>query len=394
MSNIISVSFSNKRVLIRVDFNVPLDEQFNVVDDSRIKAAAPTILDVLEKKGRVILLSHLGRPKNGVELRYSLKHIVPSLSKVLGVSVSFCSSTIGCDAVKATKNIDNGGVLLLENVRFYKEETIGDLGFAKELAKLGDVYINDAFGVSHRNHASVSVVSKLFKERFLGNLIFSEVTNLNTVLKKEKSGFTAIIGGAKISSKINVIRALFDKVETLIIGGGMAYTFINSMGGMVGNSIVEKDSLVLADSLIKTAKEKNVSLVLPVDSINGSCFENSSDIICSDIFQIPASYIGMDIGPKSVDIFKKIILSSKTVIWNGPMGVFEFSNFETGTRAVAKATCEITKLGGVSIVGGGDSLAAINRFGLNNCVSFLSTGGGAMLSYLEGKELPGLSSIL
>ncbi len=394
MSNINSVSFLNKRVLIRVDFNVPLDSQFNVVDDSRIKAAAPTILNVLVKKGRVVLLSHLGRPKNGFELKYSLKHVIPSLSKVLGVPVSFCSSTIGYDAVKATKDLGNGEVLLLENVRFYNEETLGDLGFAKELAKLGDIYINDAFGVSHRNHVSVSVISKFFEKRFLGDLVVSEVANLNTVLKKNKDGFTAIIGGAKISSKINVIRALFDRVETLIIGGGMAYTFIKSLGGVIGSSIIEKDSLFLADSLIKSAKEKNVSLVFPVDSINGSSFENNSDIICSDIFQIPPSYIGMDIGPKSVAIFKKIILSSKTIIWNGPMGVFEFSNFETGTREVAKATCEATKLGGTSIVGGGDSLAAINRFGLNNCVSFLSTGGGAMLSYLEGKELPGLSSIL
>lgn len=394
MINASSVLFKEKRVLIRADFNVPLDSSSNVLDDSRILSIIPTINKIITSGGKAILLSHLGRPKNPFEKQFSLVSIAKRLSEILKKPVSFCNDCIGEEASNAIKKLAFGEVLVLENLRFYKEEASGDLGFAKKLASLGDIYVNDAFGVSHRNHASVGVIPLLFKEKYLGGLIQKEISVLNNVLNRPKKGFTAIIGGAKISSKINVITSLFDKVDAILIGGGMSYTFAKAMGGDIGSSLIEEKCLVLAKSLINLAKKENVSLVLPVDSINGSSFTNDCSFSSSNISRIPESLIGMDIGPKSIAIFEKYIFNSKTIIWNGPMGVFEFSNFATGTKKIGKAICSSTKSGAFSLVGGGDSLSALKQFNLTNEISFLSTGGGAMLSYLEGDSLPGITPFL
>jgi len=394
MDQISNISFKGKRVLIRVDFNVPLDENLNITDDSRIIASLPTINSVLRQGGCAIILSHLGRPKNGYEDKYSLRHLVSHLSILLKKNIDFCASCINEEALSKSKNMKAGEVLLLENVRFHKEEKQGDPRFAKKLSALGDFYINDAFGSAHRNHSSTSVVANYFHDKkCFGHLMSLEVRSLKLALENPKRPFTAVIGGAKISGKIDVIKSLFKQVDYLIIGGGMAYTFIKALGGETGNSLCDEKKIGLAKELIDISKNYNVSLVLPTDSINASEFKNDAKINSSDIFCVPSSFMGLDIGPDSINKFTKIISVSKTIIWNGPMGVFELSNFQKGTKKIANSVALATKKGAYSLVGGGDSVAAVKQFGLQDCFSYISTGGGAMLEYLEGKDLPGVSSI-
>tara|TARA_B110000438_G_scaffold284084_1_gene312768 strand:- start:121 stop:1311 length:1191 start_codon:yes stop_codon:yes gene_type:complete len=394
MKNISTISLSGKKVLIRVDFNVPLDEYFNITDDSRIQAALPTIKKVMQDGGKAIIMSHLGRPKNGFEKRFSLSHIVKCLSDLLEISVGFSGDCIGGNTRADISNMKNGDVLVLENLRFYPEEESGDSAFAKQLANLADVYVNDAFGAAHRAHASTAIIADYFpKEKYFGLLLSNEINSLKTALEKPKRPFTAIIGGAKITGKIDVITSLFDKADILIIGGGMAYTFAKAMGGNIGNSLVEEGRVKLAKSLIATAKRKGVQLLLPTDSVNADAFNNNATIQNSEIINVPAGFIGLDIGPKSITRFSKAILDSKTIIWNGPMGVFEMTNFSNGTKKIGKAICSATENGAFSLVGGGDSVAAIKKFGFTDKISYISTGGGAMLEYLEGKELPGVVAI-
>ena len=395
MKNLDVASFSGKRVLIRVDFNVPLNDNFNITDDSRILAAVPTIKMVAGGGGKVILMSHLGRPKNGPENSFSLKHIVNHLSKVLETTVAFSDNCIGETTLTTANNLQEGDVLLLENLRFHAEEKMGDISFAKQLSDLADIYINDAFGTAHRAHASTSTIAQFFPEnKYFGLLLEKEIYNLDLVLKNPQKPFTAIIGGSKITGKIEVITALLNKVDNLIIGGGMAYTFVKAMGGNIGNSLIEEDKISLAEQLIGLAKSKGVDLLLPSDSVNVKAFDNSADTNVSDIENIPNGFMGLDIGEKSIAHFSEIIKNSKTIIWNGPMGVFEMSNFANGTKQIANAICRATEKGAYSLVGGGDSVAAIKKFGLAERVSYTSTGGGAMLEYLEGKKLPGIDAIL
>ncbi len=395
MKNISNISLSGKKVLIRVDFNVPLDEYFNITDDSRIRAALPTIKKVIQDGGKTIIMSHLGRPRNGFEERFSLKHIVKHLSDLLETSVGFSSDCIGENTSADISNMKNGDILVLENLRFYPEEELGDPAFAKQLAKLADVYVNDAFGTAHRAHASTAIIADYFpNEKYFGLLLRKEISSLKTALEKPKRPFTAIIGGAKITGKIDVITSLFDIVDSLIVGGGMAYTFVKAIGGNIGNSLVEEDKVELAKSLIATAKEKGVQLLLPTDSINANAFNNDATIQNSEITSVPAGFMGLDIGPRSITQFSKAILNSKTIIWNGPMGVFEMENFSNGTKKIGDAVCRATENGAFSLVGGGDSVAAVTQFGLAKKVSYISTGGGAMLAYLEGKTLPGVDAIL
>jgi len=394
MKNISNISLSGKRVLIRVDFNVPLDEYFNITDDSRIQAALPTIKKVMQDGGRAIIMSHLGRPKKGFEEQFSLKHIVKHLSDLLETSVGFSGDCIGENTSADISNMENGDVLVLENLRFYSEEESGDSTFAKQLASLADVYVNDAFGTAHRAHASTAIIADYFpNEKYFGLLLSSEISSLKIALEKPKRPFTAIIGGAKITGKIDVITSLCDKVDTLIIGGGMAYTFAKAMGGNIGNSLVEEDKVDLAKSLIASAKEKNIQLLLPIDSVNADAFNNDANIQNSEITNVPVGFMGLDIGPDSIAQFSRAILDSKTIIWNGPMGVFEMGNFSNGTKKIGAAICRATENGAFSLVGGGDSVAAITQFGFADKVSYISTGGGAMLEYLEGKKLPGVVAI-
>ena len=395
MKNLAVASFSGKRVLIRVDFNVPLNDNFNITDDSRILAAVPTIKMVAGGGGKVILMSHLGRPKNGPENSFSLKHIVNHLSKVLETTVAFCDNCIGETTLTTANNLQEGDVLLLENLRFHAEEKMGDISFAKQLSNLADIYINDAFGAAHRSHASTSTIAQFFPEnKYFGLLLEKEIYNLDLVLKNPQKPFTAIIGGSKITGKIEVITALLNKVDNLIIGGGMAYTFVKAMGGNIGNSLIEEDKISLAKQLIELAKSKGVDLLLPSDSVNANKFDNNAETNTSEITNIPNGFMGLDIGQESIAKFSEIIEHSKTIIWNGPMGVFEMPNFEKGTREIANAICRATEKGAYSLVGGGDSVAAIKQFGLAKKVSYISTGGGAMLAYLEGKTLPGVDAIL
>ena len=384
--------FKNKRVLIRVDFNVPLDENHNVSDDSRIIAAIPTINYVLSKNGVVILLSHLGRPK-GNDKAFSLLPVAKKLSKLLQRPVEFLNDCIGNEVEKKLSLSKSGEIYLLENLRFYKEETSGDKSFSEKLSRLGDIYVNDAFGASHRAHSSMYGVVKHFKQKkYCGFLLQKEIYNLNKVFKKTTSDSLAIIGGAKISSKIDVLCSLINTVDKIIIGGGMAYTFISSLGGNVGSSITEKDRLNDAKEILKTAKQKNVKILLPVDSLNTNEFKNSVGV-ATNIFDIPKDSMGLDIGPESISLFEKEILLSKNIIWNGPMGVFEFSNFSKGTKSIAEAVCSSTKNGAFSLVGGGDSVAAIKQYKLEEKISYISTGGGAMLEFLEGKKLPAILAL-
>lgn len=394
MNTIEKISFYGKRVLIRVDFNVPLSEKGVVVDNSRIMAAIPTIKHVVNSGGKAIVVSHLGRPKNGPEEQFSLKWIVFDFKKLLNQEVFFHDNCIGKEAVLKTVEMKNGEVLLLENLRFYKEEVSGCVDFAKKLSLLGDVYINDAFGTVHRPHASTAIVARFFvKNKYFGFLLEKEIRSLKKALSKPERPFTAIIGGAKIAGKIDVIKSLFDVVDNLIVGGGMAYTFIKALGGDIGKSMVDEEKIVLAKQLIDKAKKKNVKLLLPVDSLNSEELKNNSKTTVSSVFSIEKNNIGLDIGPDSIDLFCKTIKSSKTLIWNGPMGVFEMSTFAKGTKKIGEAICLATKKGAFSLVGGGDSISALKRFDFTQHISYISTGGGAMLEYLEGKDLPGLVAI-
>ena len=394
MKNISDISLKGKKVLIRVDFNVPLDKHFNITDDSRIKAALPTIKKVIADGGKAIIMSHLGRPENGFEEKFSLKHTTKHLSNLLETEVSFSVDCIGGKTLTDISKMENGDVLVLENLRFYSQEKAGDNEFAKQLAKLGDVYVNDAFGTAHRAHASTSIIANYFpNNKYFGLLLSNEINSLETALKNPKRPFTAIIGGAKITGKIDVITSLFDKVDNLIIGGGMAYTFAKAMGGKIGNSLVEDDKVALAKNLITAAKAKGVQLLLPSDSVNAKEFNNNAIIQHSKIITIPDGFMGLDIGSDSITHFSKVILNSKTIIWNGPMGVFEMENFSNGTKKIGEAICKATKNGAFSLVGGGDSVAAVKQFGFAEKVSYISTGGGAMLEYLEGKQLPGVTAI-
>jgi len=394
MKNISNITLSGKRVLIRVDFNVPLDEYFNITDDSRIQAALPTIKKVIKGGGKAIIMSHHGRPENGFEERFSLKHTVKHLSDLLETAVRFSSDCIGENTISDITNMENGDVLVLENLRFYSEEKSGDTNFAKQLANLGDIYVNDAFGTAHRAHASTTVIANYFpNDKYFGLLLSKEISSLKIALEKPERPFTAIIGGAKITGKIDVITSLLNKVDNLIIGGGMAYTFAKAMGGSIGNSLVEEDKVELAKSLIVNAKEKGVQLLLPSDSVNADAFNNDATIQNSKITNVPNGFMGLDIGSESITRFSNTILDSKTIIWNGPMGVFEMENFSNGTKKIGEAICKATKNGAFSLVGGGDSVAAVKQFGFADKVSYISTGGGAMLEYLEGKELPGVAAI-
>ena len=394
MKNIQDISLEGKRVLIRVDFNVPLDEHFNITDNSRILAALPTIKKVISCGGKAILMSHLGRPKDGFEEKFSLKHIVKQLSKLIDRTVAFSNDCIGESTTADISKMENGDVLVLENLRFYKEEKLGGLKFAKQLAELADIYINDAFGTAHRAHASTAIIADYFpNNKYFGFLLSGEIESLEKALTTPKRPFTAIIGGAKITGKIDVIKSLFDKVDNLIIGGGMAYTFAKACSGNIGKSLVEEEKIALAKQLIEDAKNSGVNLLLPSDSVNANDFKNDANTNITDIKNIADEYMGLDIGPESIASFSRIIKNSKTIIWNGPMGVFEMENFSKGTKEIGEAICEATENGAFSLVGGGDSVAAVKKFGFADKVSYISTGGGAMLEYLEGKELPGVVAI-
>jgi phosphoglycerate kinase len=390
-----SRDFSGKRVLVRVDFNVPLDEQLQVTDDTRIRAAAKTIKKIIGDGGKAILMSHLGRPKGGPEDKFSLRHIVPNVQSVLGVPVLFAEDCIGEKAASVVDAMKNGEVVLLENLRFYKEEEGGDEFFAGQIAENGDVYVNDAFGTAHRAHASTAVIAKFFPtDRLFGYLMEDEVQNIDRVLNSNQTPVTAIIGGSKVSSKIAIIENLMDRVDNLIIGGGMAFTFIKAQKGKVGSSLVEEDKLDVALDLVVKAREKNVNLLLPTDALIADKFAADAKTDTCGIGAIPDGWMGLDIGPASIESFKEVILRSKTILWNGPMGVFEMEAFAKGTIAVAEALAEATKNhGAFTLVGGGDSVAAVNQFGLAEQVSYVSTGGGAMLESLEGIELPGIAAI-
>jgi len=393
MKTIDQYNFDNKKALIRVDFNVPLNDRYEVTDDTRIKATIPTIQKILMEGGAVILMSHLGRPKGGYEEKYSLKHLVKPLSEVFGRQVKFAEDCIGEQAEKLASQLKPSEILLLENLRFYKEEEKGDVEFAKKLARLGDVYVNDAFGTAHRAHASTAVISQFFKDKVCGYVMQAELDNAKKVLDNVERPYTAIMGGAKISDKILIIERLLDKVDNLLIGGGMSYTFFKAMGGNIGSSLVEADKLDLAKSLIEKAKSKNINLMLPADSVIADAFKNEANQKVADNQHIPDGWMGLDIGPKAIEAFSKVIENSKTVLWNGPMGVFEMPNFAKGTESAAKAVVKATQNGGFSLIGGGDSAAAVNQLGFGDDVSYVSTGGGALLEYMEGKELPGVKAL-
>ncbi len=395
MQNIDTYSFKNKRALIRVDFNVPLNDHFEVTDNTRIKAAIPTIKKILAEGGSVVLMSHLGRPKNGPADEFSLKHIVKELITLVGKPVLFVDDCIGEKAEKATANLKPGEIILLENLRFYKEEEKGDENFAKKLAKHGDVYVNDAFGTAHRAHASTAIIAQFFpKDKLFGYLMNDEVRSIEKVLNDSKKPVVAVIGGAKVSSKIEIIKHLVDKVNDILIGGGMAFTFVRALGGKTGNSMVEEDMISTAKEILKDAEKKGVHIYLPTDAVIADKFDNAAHQGMCNIHDIPEGWMGLDIGPETEKKYKEVLLNSKTILWNGPMGVFEMESFAHGTISVAKSIAEATKKGAFSLVGGGDSVAAVNKFELADQVSYVSTGGGAMLEYLEGKVLPGVSAIL
>jgi len=393
MKTIDEINFNNKKALLRVDFNVPLNDRYEITDFTRIDAAEPTIHKILNDGGMVILMSHLGRLKDGPEEKYSLKHLVPALSERFGREVKFAADCIGEETENLAATLQPGDILLLENLRFHKEEKAGDKDFAAKLAKLGDTYVNDAFGIAHRAHASTSVIAQFFTEKACGYVMKAELENAKKVLSEAKRPFTAIMGGAKISDKILIIEKLIDRVDSLIIGGGMAYTFFKALGGKVGSSLVEEDKLDLAKKLIQKAKNKGVSLELPIDSVIADKFAPDATTRISDNISIPDGWMGLDIGPDAQEVFRRIISRSATVLWNGPMGVFEMDAFAEGTRAVAKAVRDATQFGGFTLIGGGDSAAAINKFGYGNKVSYVSTGGGALLEYMEGKVLPGVAAL-
>jgi phosphoglycerate kinase len=395
MSKFQETNFNGKKALIRVDFNVPLDDQYNITDDTRIKAAVPTIKKILADGGSVILMSHLGRPKEGPTEKYSLKHLVKHLSEVIGTDVQFAADCIGDEAAQKAAALQGGEVLLLENLRFYKQEEKGDEAFAEKLSKLGDVYINDAFGTAHRAHASTAVIAKFFspEARMFGLVMEGEVSSAEKVLNSAEKPFTAIIGGAKVSDKILIIENLLERATDIIIGGGMAYTFYKAMGGQIGKSLCEEDRLDTAKQLMEKADAKGVCIHLPSDSIIADRFAADADISSSLSTNIPDGWMGLDIGVMACEMFTKVIHNSKTILWNGPMGVFEMDKFQHGTKGVARAVAEATENGAFSLVGGGDSVAAVNQLGYADKVSYVSTGGGAMLEYFEGKELPGIAAV-
>lgn len=403
MQIIDNYNFAGKKAIIRVDFNVPLGAQYEVTDDTRIRGALPTIKKVLQDGGSVILMSHLGRPKGGPEEKFSLKHVIPALTKLLGVDIQFANDCIGEEAVEKAAALKPGEVLLLENLRFYTaenkvktdEEKAATNLFAKKLATYADVYVNDAFGTAHRAHASTAVIADDFNEesRMFGFLINKEILAMDKVLHSSEKPVTAIMGGAKVSDKIQVIENLLDKVDNLIIGGGMTYTFIKARGGEIGNSLCEEDKLDVATELVKKAEAKGVKLILPVDQVLADKFDNDANTEVTDIDNGKVGFMGLDIGPKSIELLSDVIMNSKIILWNGPMGVFEMPNFQKGTVSIAQAIAESTAKGAFSLVGGGDSVAAVNKFGLAHKVSYVSTGGGAMLEYIEGKVLPGIKAI-
>lgn len=394
MNTIDAINFSGKKALIRVDFNVPLNDDLQITDDTRIQAALPTIRKIIADGGAVILMSHLGRPKNGPEHKFSLQHLVAHLANELDTDILFADDCIGEQAKTQAKDLKGGEILLLENLRYYKEETAGDKSFAAKLADLGDVYVNDAFGTAHRAHASTAIIADFFSgNKCFGYVMANEIENLEKVLNSGKKPVTAIMGGAKVSSKITIITRLLNKVDKLIIGGGMSYTFAKAMGGQVGASLVEDDKMDLAKEIIAAAKENNVELLLPVDSLNADAFSNDANTQLSDVGNIPDGWMGLDISDKTIDLYSEAINNSATILWNGPMGVFEMETFSKGTKAIADAIVNATENGAFSLVGGGDSVAAVKKFGIEEKVSYVSTGGGAMLEYLEGKELPGIKAI-
>lgn len=394
MKTLQDFNFKNQKAVIRVDFNVPLDENFHVTDTTRIEAAKPTIDKILADGGSVILMSHLGRPK-GVEAKYSLKHIVKTATEILGKEVLFASDCVGDIAESAAKNLQPGQVLLLENLRFYAEEEAGDVVFAKQLASLGDVYVNDAFGTAHRAHASTTIIAQFFEgKKCFGALLTKEIESLNRVLKNSEKPVTAVLGGSKVSSKITVIENILDKIDHMIIGGGMTFTFVKALGGKIGNSICEDDKMELALAILKIAKEKGVQIHIPVDVVAADAFSNDANTQIVDVREIPDGWQGLDAGPKSLAAFKKVIMESKTILWNGPLGVFELPAFANGTITLGNYIAESTANGAFSLVGGGDSVSAVKQFGLEEKMSYVSTGGGAMLEMLEGRTLPGVAAIL
>lgn len=394
MTTLDSYNFSGKKALVRVDFNVPLNDKFEITDDTRIRATIPTISRILDEGGSVILMSHLGRPKDGPTEKYSLKHLVNPLSLILGKTVKFADDSIGESAVELAAALEPGEVLLLENLRFYKEEEKGDEAFAEKLSKLGDVWVMDAFGTAHRAHASTAVIGKFFKDKVCGYVMQAELDNAERLLGHSERPFTAIMGGAKISDKILIIERLLDSVDNLIIGGGMSYTFSKAQGGKIGKSLLEADKQELTLELVKKAKEKGVNLILPVDTVIADGFSNDADRKTVPAGEIPDDWEGLDIGPETIKIFSEIIAKSKTVLWNGPMGVFEFPNFAAGTNAIAKSVVAATEENDAfSLIGGGDSASAINNAGYGDRVSYVSTGGGALLEYMEGKVLPGVAAL-
>jgi len=395
MSQFSQHSFTNERALVRVDFNVPLDDKYNITDDTRIRAAVPTIKKILADGGKAILMSHLGRPKDGPTEKYSLNHLVPHLRKLLKTPIIFAEDCIGSPAEKAIAKAQPGQVVLLENLRFYKGEEKGDKAFAEKLSKLGDVYVNDAFGTAHRAHASTAVIAQFFPKdkRMFGLLMEGEVNSAEKVLHEAQQPFTAIIGGAKVSDKILIIENLLERATDIIIGGGMAYTFLKALGGNIGNSLCEDDRLDTARELCRKADAKGVRIHLPSDSIIADKFDANANDSSAPSNNIPDGWMGLDIGENACEQFTNVIHRSKTILWNGPMGVFEMAKFQRGTKGIAQAVAEATEKGAFSLVGGGDSVAAVNQFGYADKVSYVSTGGGAMLEYFEGKELPGIAAI-
>jgi phosphoglycerate kinase len=394
MLSIDTFSFSGHKALLRVDFNVPLNDQFEVTDSTRILAAVPTIRKVVEGGGSVILMSHLGRPKNGFEDKFSLRHIISTVEELSGLKVKFAADCIGQVAEDAAADLQAGEVLLLENLRFYKEEEKGDSAFAEKLSKLGDIYINDAFGTAHRAHASTAVIAQFFSvNKMFGYVMQGEIDAIDKVMLKPDRPLTAIMGGAKVSSKISIIENVLSKVNHLIIGGGMTFTFIKAQGGKTGSSLVEDEQLNLALSLMEKAKSMGVEIHLPVDAVIADKFADDANTKVCAVGEIPDGWMGLDIGPETVKQFAQVIAASGTILWNGPMGVFEMASFEKGTRQVADAIVEATSKGAYSLVGGGDSVAAVNQFGIAKKVSYVSTGGGALLEYMEGIELPGVAAI-
>jgi phosphoglycerate kinase len=394
MKTVDSFDFSNRKALIRVDFNVPLNDRLEITDDTRIKATIPTIKKILNDGGSCILMSHLGRPKDGPTEKYSLKHLVAPLSLILGLPVKFADDCIGQQATDLAAELKAGEVLLLENLRFYKEEEKGDVAFAEKLSKLGDVWVNDAFGTAHRAHASTAVIGQFFTDKICGKVMQAEIDNAQHILESAEKPFTAIMGGAKISDKILIIERLLDTVDNLIIGGGMTYTFTKALGGKIGKSLLEADKQELALEILKKAKEKGVNIIMPLDNVCADDFSNDANRQTVDTGFIPDGWEGLDIGPKSIELFIETIKNSKTILWNGPMGVFEFPNFAAGTNAIAEAVVAATEQNNAfSLIGGGDSASAINNAGMGDRVSYVSTGGGALLEYMEGKVLPGVAAL-